>query len=144
VASTRSSSAAGRRAGYVVAVIVNAALLVVINVNPGWQNLSFVTDAADDVVGWVNLALAVGLVANLVYLVLDAQRVRAFGEVVVGVVGLIAAARLLQVFPFDFSGSDFPWTLLVRVVLWVAVLGSAVSVLVNVLRLFRGPVLERY
>jgi hypothetical protein len=141
-ASPRPSSA--RRAGFVVAVIVNAALLVVINVNPGWENLSFVTAAAADVVWWVNLSLLVSLAANVVYLFADAFQVRALGDAAIAVVGLIAAVQLLQVFPFDFSGSGFPWAAAVRIALWLAVLGSVVSLAVSVGRLFRGPPIERY
>jgi hypothetical protein len=36
---------ASRRVGYVIAIAVNAALLIVLNAQPGWQGLSFLTSA---------------------------------------------------------------------------------------------------
>ena len=62
--------AASRRAGYVVAVGVNALLLYLLNRSPGWQSVPFLTDAMNRVIGVVNLSITAGLVANLVYLVL--------------------------------------------------------------------------
>jgi len=48
-------------------VVVNAALLFVLNGQPGWQALPFLTSATSQVLGLVNLSLAVGLAVNLVY-----------------------------------------------------------------------------
>ena len=63
--------AASRRAGYVVAVGVNALLLYLLNRSPGWQAVPFLTDAMSRVIGVVNLSITAGLVANLVYVVWD-------------------------------------------------------------------------
>ena len=71
IAGADRSRPTGRRAGYVAAVVVNAALLFVLNVQPGWQALPFLTSATDHVLGLVNLSLAAGLAANLVYLAHD-------------------------------------------------------------------------
>ena len=64
----RRPAAATRRAGYTVSVLVNAALLIAINVWPGWPAVPFLTDATQEVVGFVNASIAVGLAANAVYL----------------------------------------------------------------------------
>jgi hypothetical protein len=48
--------------------------------------------------------------------------------------------RMLRVFPFDFSAYAFDWALLTRIVLWVAILGSAVAVVVWVVQLLRAIV----
>ena len=42
-ASARRPRPASRRAGYLVAVVVNAVLLFVLNGQPGWQVLPFLT-----------------------------------------------------------------------------------------------------
>ena len=62
----RRSRPAGRRVGYLIAVVVNAALLFVLNGQPGWQEVPFLTSATSQVLGLVNLSLAVGLAVNLV------------------------------------------------------------------------------
>ena len=56
--------APGRRAGYLVAIVVNAALLFILNGQPGWQALPFLTSATSQVLGLVNLSLAVGLAVS--------------------------------------------------------------------------------
>jgi len=80
---------ATRRAGYVVAVLVNAALVYVFNVQPGWEDMSFLTQDTSQVLWWVNLSLTAGIVANLLYLIHDARRVKALGDVVTTALGLV-------------------------------------------------------
>ena len=53
-----------RRVGYVVAVLVNAAMLYAVNRWPGWEVLPFLTADMVLVVGLVNASIAVNLAAN--------------------------------------------------------------------------------
>ncbi len=122
---TRSRPA--RRAGYLLSVLVDAAMLYLLNVRPGWQSVPVLTADTSQVIGVVNLAVAAGLVANLVYVVRDEPWFKGLGDVLTLMVGLVAAVRVWQVFPFDLSSSP-AWTLVVRVLLAVAVLGSAVGI----------------
>ena len=128
----------GRRAGYVVAIIINLLVLGFINTWPGWESFDFVTADAADVVPLVNLSIGVSILANIVYLVVDAPRVKAIGEMVVSAVAMVVSVIVLRVFPFDFSAYTFPWELVTRVVLVIAVIGSGISVLVNLYRAIRG------
>ncbi|MDP1876978.1 MAG: hypothetical protein Q8M17_05425 [Actinomycetota bacterium] len=134
------SRRAGWRIGYSVAIIVNLLVYCFINVWPGWESLDFVTPAAADVVPLVNISIGVAILVNVVYLVADGTRIKALGEMVSAAVTLVASVVVLSVFPFDFSAYAFPWELVTRVVLVIAVVGSAISVLVNLYRLVRGPV----
>ena len=133
-------SAAARRGGYAVAGLVNAVLLYLVNVQPGWQVLPFLTDGMNDVLAVVNLSLAATLVVNLVYLVYDPPWFTAACQVVLSAIALTVAIRLLRVFPFDFSAYAVDWELLTRVVLWLAVLGSAVSIVVSLVKAVRDLV----
>ena len=128
----------GRRVGYVVAIIVNLVFAWLINVWPGWEAVPFLTADTADVVPWVNAAIAVTVLANLVYLVVDTTRVKAFGELVINAINIAVTLTLLQVFPFDFSGYAFPWTWLVRFILIVALIGTGISAVVNLVRLISG------
>ena len=128
----------GRRAGYVVAIIVNLLVYGFINTWPGWESFDFVTADAADVVPLVNLSIGVSILANIVYLVVDAPRVKAIGEMVVSAIAMVVSVIVLRVFPFNFSAYAFPWELLTRVVLVIAVIGSGISVLVNLYRAIRG------
>jgi hypothetical protein len=126
-----------RQVGFGIAVGVNAALLYLLNVTPGWQSLSFLTGDAALVLGIVNLSLATGLVVNLIWVGVDAPWVRALGELLTSAVALAAALAVLDEFPFDFTAWTFDPTWLVRFVLVLAACGSAIAVLVQVVTLAR-------
>jgi hypothetical protein len=134
---TRRPSAAARRAGLVIAAACNAATLYLVNVWPGWQAASFLTEDTRQVLGLVNLSLAAGLAANLVYLAHDTPWPKLLGDPVTTAIGLAAAARAWQVFPFDFIGWSFDWSSQIRVVLAVAIVGSAIGLLVQFVALLR-------
>ncbi|GGL37305.1 hypothetical protein H9L10_15360 [Phycicoccus endophyticus] len=119
-------------AGHVVGALVNLVVLYLVNVAPGWQTLPFLTDATPRVLGLVNAALWVSAAAEAVYVVRGTGPVRAAGEVVTTLVGLGATLRVWAVFPFELSEG---WHLLVRGLLVVALVGSAIGILVALGRL---------
>ena len=123
-----------RLAGYVMAVIVNAALLVLVDVRPGWAVVPFLTDDFVRVLWLVNLSLAAGAVVNLAYLGYDRAWFKSVGEIGVAVIGFVLAVRMWQVFPFDLTAG---WSTVARVLLSVAVVGSVVAVLTELARLGR-------
>lgn len=125
-------SAAARRGGYGISVLIGAALLYLINIDPGWRALPFLTPDTGQVLTVVNISIAAGLLVNLVYLGHDPRWVTALGALVTTGIGLVPLVRLWEVFPFDFGGSAFPWAQLVRVVLVVAIAGSVIAIVVNV------------
>jgi hypothetical protein len=121
---------AARRAGYVVAVLVNAAILYAVNVWPGWQALPFLTDDVSLVLELVNASIMVNLVANMVYVAADPPWMKALGDVLTTSVGLAALLQIWRVFPFDFTGNSFDWALVLRVAVGVAIGGSAIAIVV--------------
>jgi hypothetical protein len=128
---------AGRRVGYIVAAVINIAMWYTINVWPGWQVVPFLTHDVRQVLAVVNLSLVVGVVANLVYMIDDAPWLRPLGDLVTTSVGLVAMARVLQVFPFDFSRVAFDASSLVRVLLIVGLVAAAVGIAVQFVVLVR-------
>lgn len=124
-----------RRAGYVVAVLVNAALLWLLHGWPGWQEAPFLTADFVDVLWLVDLSLWVGAGVNLVYLIRDPLWLTALGGVATTAIGLIATVCLWQVFPFDLGDG---WTVVVRIALVLAIVGSAIGILVNVVTFVRA------
>lgn len=129
------TSATGRRAGYVVAVVVNALMLYAVNGWPGWDAVPFLTDATPQVLGWVNASILVNLLANMAYLTRDPPRLRALGDLVTTGVGLLAMVRIWQVFPLDVEAG---WETVARVLLVVGIVGSGIGMVVALGRLVRG------
>jgi hypothetical protein len=132
--------AATRRAGYLIAIAVITAMLIILNGAPGWQAIPFLTGDTSQVLGLVNLSLAVGLAVNLVYLCYDPPWLKSLGDLTTSAVGLVVAVRVWQVFPFAFHGSAAWCTTGVRVVLIIAIAGSAISVVVQAAALSRRMV----
>ncbi|HEY5184175.1 MAG TPA: hypothetical protein VIM19_04535 [Actinomycetes bacterium] len=130
-------STTARRFGYLVAAAVNLLLLFLVLVWPGWAALSFLTEEFTRVVGLLSASLVVGAVANLMYVVADPPWVRSLGQLVVSAFSLAVTVRLLQVFPFDFSGWSFDPSWLVRLLLWLGVVGTAIGIVTEMVRLVR-------
>jgi hypothetical protein len=128
---------ASRRVGYLVVIVVNAALLFILNGQPGWQALPFLTSATSQVLGLVNLSLSVGLAVNLVYLAYDPPWLKSLGDLLTAGIGLAVAIRLWQVFPFAFHGSAAWWATVVRVLLIVGIAGCGISIVIQAVSLGR-------
>lgn len=130
----RRPGALARRAGYLIAAVVNAVVWYLANVHPTWHAVPFLTADTASVLPLFNLSLAATVVANLVYLAYDPRWLTAAGGVVTATIGLAVLARLLRVFPFDFSAPG-PWALVVRIVLVLAIVGAVIGLLVEFGRL---------
>ena len=133
----RRPSAAARRFGYLVAVAITVAGWYLINIAPGWDSLPFLTPAVSDVLGLLNLSLAVSVAVNLLYVVRDPRWLKALGDLATTVIGLAVLMRVWQVFPFDFSAYTFGWAGLTRLFLVLGMVGSAIAIVVQLIILIR-------
>lgn len=88
------------RFGYAVAVFINLVILYVLNVRPGWDALSFLTDATPRVLVLVNLSLLAGIVANAVYVGADGPWVKTVGDLTTTTISLAVLVQIWRVFPF--------------------------------------------
>ncbi|MEU5265549.1 hypothetical protein [Amycolatopsis sp. NPDC021455] len=138
---TRRPPVRTRLAGYLAGVVVNGALLALINGRPGWAAVPFLTDGFAAVVGVVDVALVAGLVTGFVHLWHDPEwLVTADGLVTTGA-GLVALVRIWQVFPFDFGATSSDWATAARVVLAIGIAGSVLGLVTGLVDLVRaGPV----
>jgi hypothetical protein len=137
---TRRPDPAARRPGYAIGVVVGFVLLYLVNVRPGWEAVPFLTGAFDQVLALVNASIVVGLVANVVYLLRDTPRLKAFGDLVVTAVGLAALVRVWQVFPFDFPAGSVDWALAAHWALAIGIGGSVVALLIAAVALVHPTV----
>lgn len=126
---------AGRRVGYVVAALVNVAMLWVAGHLLGWGWPAFLTDAFDDLLPFVAVSLLLSAVVNLLWAASDPPWFKHVGQIAMNVVSLIVAVETWQIFPFDFSGYASFWEPLARTVIIVAAFGIVVSTCVELVRL---------
>ncbi len=131
------SAVGARHFGYVVGALVNVALLYLANIWPGWEAVPFLTAETLLVMGLVNASIVSNIVANAVYLVSDPPWLQALGSIVTTTIGLLAITRIWQVFPFDFGGGSVDWSLVVRVMLIISIVGSVIAIVVAFVKLVR-------
>jgi hypothetical protein len=124
--SARSVRRMAQRAGYLVAALIDVALLVLINVSPGWRVVPFLTEQAAEVIRVVDIGLAVGIVVNLMCLVVPRRLVALDGDVVTTSVALAVLWQTWVVFPFDFDDPSVDWATIVRIAL--PMVGAAVFI----------------
>lgn len=133
----RRSSRPLRRTGYAISILCNAALLYIINVTPGWEAWSWLTSDAGEVVGVVNASLLLSIAVNIGFVVNDHPRLKSLGDALTAAVAFVVLLTIWRVFPFDF-GDGRDWTGLLRTVLAVGMVGTAIGTLAAVISIF-GP-----
>jgi hypothetical protein len=79
-APSRQRSPRSRRAGYVVALLVNGALLYVANEWPGWGVVPVLTEDTRSVMPAVNASLVVGMAVNALFITRESAWLRALGD----------------------------------------------------------------
>lgn len=127
---------AARKFGYLIAITLNAVFFYLINVQPGWQVVPFLAPDTPLVLGLLNFSVIAAIVVNTVYLLYDAPWCKAVGDLLLAVIGLAVLERIWRVFPFTFTG----WpVLLIRAVLVLAIIGTVVAMIVNIVLLVRLP-----
>jgi hypothetical protein len=136
-----------RRGGYLLSILVNGAVLYGLNVWPGWSFVPFLTAEFAQVLDLMNVSLVVTGVANVLYLLYDGVRFKAIGDLVILGVGIAVLVQLWQVFPFDFTAVWAPtwldWVVITRVLLAIALIGSALGVVAQLVLLIGGPLKPR-
>ena len=128
---------AARRAGYAVMAAIGAVGLYVAHRLVDWGWPRFLTAEFEDVLPVVTVSLVVSILVNLIYCLDDSPPVRSLGELIDAVTGLVAAVRIYQVFPFDFSTYASDWSWLVRLVLIVVIVGCLIGAAVHLGKLLR-------
>jgi hypothetical protein len=131
---------AARQFGYLVAAAVNGAMLYVANHLLEWEWPPFLTQDFERLLPIVQASLVLGIVVNLAYIGFDAPWFKSMGQIATAAVGLAVAIRTFTVFPFDFSRYDFAWDTLARWVIVFGIVGSAIGILVEILKLARSGV----
>ena len=129
----RTSSVGARRFGYVVAIIVNVALLYVFNNLLKWNlPFLFLTERFEDCLWAINLSLVATIVGNALFLGYDAQWFKSIVQIVLNVFGFRSVYTIYKIFPFDFEMVLVGQA--VRIALLVAMFGIVIGTVVEFFR----------
>lgn len=123
------------RAANLAGLVVNLVLLYLLEVRPGWRAVPFLSAEAGQVVPLVAAALWTGVAVEALAVLVHTGWFRALGDLATSVVGLVATLRVWDVFPFDLPAG---WSVPVRVVLVLAVVGGVVGIVSALSRLLEG------
>lgn len=127
----------GRRAGYAVLIILNGVFLFVANNLLAWGWPPWLTDDFTSVLPVLNLSIVITMVVNVVYLAYDPPVAKALGDVVTSTMSLVVGIRMWQVFPFDFTGYAWDWDTIVRWIIGIGIVATAMAIIGGLVRLTR-------
>jgi len=122
----------GRKAGYFIAIVVNALLILVFNNLLNW-GVPFVTDSFRVCLWPINLSLAATLIANGAFLVYDPSWFRHLAQLTLNIIAFAALMTIYVIFPLDFNGANLEPV--ARLVLVVAMVGTAIGFVVELVKL---------
>jgi hypothetical protein len=139
---SRAAPPPGRKAGYLVAAVVNGVLLYVVNNLLEWEWPPFLTEDFSFMLTILNVSLVASLVVNVAWIVADPIWFRSPAQIGLNVISFVVAIRTWQVFPFDFTPYDFPWGTLFRVGLAVGMFGIVAASIAELVKLARWGLAE--
>ncbi|MGH8871212.1 MAG: hypothetical protein ACRDWS_04480 [Acidimicrobiia bacterium] len=129
-----------RHAGYIVAIVVNALMIIFANNILDWARLPFLTEDFDGLLWLIDISLGAGIVVNLVYTFHDPAWFKALTQIGLNLIALFLTIRTSQVFPFDFSEYRFDWEPLTRFILVMVGIGTLIGIVVEIVKLVRSLV----
>jgi hypothetical protein len=124
-----------RSVGYGIAVLINLALIYIVRNITDWGFARFLTEEFDTLVPLITVSLSVSVAMNIIYMFDDRPTIKSAGQIAINLISLFVTIQVLQVFPFDFSTYVFDWSVIVRVVLILAIVGSVIGTLAEVRKL---------
>lgn len=124
-----------RRIGYSIAIVINLAMLIVVQNIVAWDLLPWLTADFAQLVPWISFSLVASIAANFVYEFNDTPVVKAMGQIGTNLIAIVVTSQILQVFPFEFSAYSFDWVIVARIVLILALVGSGIGVITETIKL---------
>jgi len=122
-----------KRFGYFVSIIVNAALIYVVNNLLNW-NIPFLTEHFSECLFWANLSLGVSMFINFIFMFFDRKWFHNLMQAIGNVFSFISAYVFWRVFPLDLPGNMKEAVNVALIILLVLVLLSILVELVNAIR----------
>jgi hypothetical protein len=126
---------------FVGAIFGDVIGLAIVNTVPLWLHLTngVVKESWVNILWAANLSFAVQIAGNLILAVYRPARLYAFIQAIFAAVGLVSVIVFYTVFPLDFSLIVGNWlNLLTKAVLIIAMVGTSISIVVNLVRTLLG------
>jgi len=128
-----------KRFGYTIAAAVNGVMIWIAHNILEWDTFGFLTAEFDRLIPWLTIAFVVGVVLNLLYIWDDSVPFKSPGQILSAIAGLIVTIQTLVIFPFDFAGYHFDYSVPIRIALWVSIVGILIGSFVEARKLADHP-----
>ncbi|MFA5926601.1 MAG: hypothetical protein WCT32_02070 [Patescibacteria group bacterium] len=112
-------------AEYIFTIIASIILLWIYGRLEGW--LPFVTDSFSATLTLFYISSIATIVANIIFLLIDSSTLRAALKALLNIWSIVVMISTCYIFPFDFSAYSFNWTLLVRILIILGIVGTAIG-----------------
>ncbi|NND01671.1 MAG: hypothetical protein HKN91_02695 [Acidimicrobiia bacterium] len=124
-----------RRFGYTIAAIANGVMIWVVHNVLAWNIFGWITNDFSELLPWLTVSFVAGVMLNLIYVWDDAVPIKSPGQILSSVIGFVVTTQTLTIFPFDFTGYDFDFSIAIRIVLWISMIGIVIGVIAEATKL---------
>lgn len=127
----KKASPAGRRFGNIVSIAVNAVMLFIAHNLLDWGWFPWLTEAFNDVLPWITFSLLASMLVSAIYLFYESPWFKSLTQSLLAGISFLVTWQIYDVFPFDFSAYDGPWTGLTEAALIFVMIGSGIAFVVE-------------
>jgi hypothetical protein len=130
----RQPSTGHRRAGYLIAALVNLGGLWFVHHLLAWGWPPVLTDAFANLLPYITASFVATVAMNLVWVVHDPAWLRHLGQIGLNLVAVVAAVRTWTIFPFDLTGYGPAAEPAVRTLIVAGLVGLIAATIAEVVR----------
>jgi hypothetical protein len=117
-----------KKSEYIGAIVVNVILLYIFNNLVNWQ-VNFITNAFNEVLWVINLAIMATIIGNIMFLIFNPEWFRHIIKMILNIFAFTAIYSIYSVFPFNFSSFLIDWS--VTIALIFIMVGIAVATIIE-------------
>jgi hypothetical protein len=124
-----------KKSEYIIAIVVNIVLLYIFNNLLNWH-IYFITNALNEVLWIINLAIIATIVGNILLLAYNPEWFRHVMKIILNIVAVIAVYNIFIVFPFNFNSFLIDWSVIIALIF--VMVGITIATIVEFFFLIMG------
>ncbi|MEN6292664.1 MAG: hypothetical protein ABFD07_11695 [Methanobacterium sp.] len=117
-----------KKSEYIGAIVVNVILLYIFNNLLYWQ-VNFITNAFNEVLWVINLAIIATIIGNIMFLIFNPEWFRHIIKMILNIFAFTAIYSIYSVFPFNFSSFLIYWSATIALIF--IMIGIAVATIIE-------------